>query len=142
MSEQIRPRRIHANESAFGVGDAEQIAREREELAELFLRQPLPHEQPDLATDRAQQLEQFRIRRPELPAEELHDAGNVAVGDDREAERCVQPIARGHLRAREIGILQHVGDPGWFARGPDPARQAHARVRSSCRGSPQRMYGS
>jgi hypothetical protein len=85
-----------------------------------------PMNSPIWPADRAQQLEQFRIRRPELPAEELHHARDLPVGDDREAERGMQPVARGHSPRGEIGILQHVGDPGGFPRGPDPARQSHA----------------
>ncbi len=98
-------------------------------MVEPILRLPLRHEQTNLAADGAKQLEQRRVRRADFPAEELHHAADLAVDYQREAERGAQPIARGHLGARKIHILEHVRNPRGDPARPDASGQAHARAK-------------
>src|SRR2546421_4942864 len=82
-------------------------------------------ELPDLAADGDHHLEQVSVGRPYLVAEELHDAQDFAAEQDGEGERGVQYFARGDGRAREISIMDDIGNVCGLTAGPDSPRQAY-----------------
>src|SRR5687768_11091848 len=84
---------------------------------------------PDLAADGRHQLEQIFVRLPDLVAEELDDAQDLIAQQDGEAERAVEPFRGGEGRTREVVVLDHVGNPGRLAAGPDAAGQADPRIK-------------
>src|SRR5207237_9802138 len=97
---------------------------ERVALAHRLLRPPALHELADLAADRLGHLQELGVGLLDLAAEELDDAEHLAGEPDREAEGAVQslPVCRG--RARKVGVLRDVADPGGFAGGPDAPRES------------------
>ena len=68
------------------------------------------------------------VRRLEVAREELHRADDLAGASDREAERGAQTRPGSYLRTREVGVRDHIDDPGRLTAGPDPARQPFAAV--------------
>ena len=138
VSQLLGPCRVHTQEPSVGGGDTKKVAREGEEMIEPILRLPLRHEQTNLAADGTKQLEQRRVRRADFPAEEFHHAADLAVDHQREAERGAQPVARGHLGARKIHILEHVRNPRGRPARPDASGQAHARAQTCTCGWPLR----
>src|SRR6266511_1000407 len=80
----------------------------------------------DLAANRCHHLEQIFVRLPEFAAEELDDTGDFIAAAKRKAERSMQPVLRREWRAREVGVLYHIGNPHGRAVGPNAARQADA----------------
>jgi hypothetical protein len=120
------PGGIHALEVAVEPRDAEHVVREHEEPIELLLRPPPIHEQPDLVANAREHRQQVAVRRPNFPAEELHYAENFASKQDGESERAVQAFPCGNSSAREVRVVNDVGNPDRLAGRPDAAGQTDA----------------
>ena len=128
------PRRVHAFEVAVEPGDAQHVERQREEPVELLLRAPPIDEHADLVADRRQHRQQVSVGLADFAAEELHDAEHFAAEQHRKAEGGVQSFARGDGRAREVRVVDDVGNPDGFAAGPDAAGKADAALERRWRG--------
>ena len=134
VAERFLPGGVQPAEVAVEARDAQHVARHLEERAELALGALPLHELPDLAAHGREQVEQALVGLAHVAAEELEHAEHVAAEHDREAEGAVQPLARRHGRAREVGVARDVLDPGRPAAFPDPSRQSDpARERRASR---------
>src|SRR5262245_9432304 len=98
----------------------EQVAFLEDRLLGLLALQELA----DLVADRRQHPEQVLVGLLDLTAKGLHDPQDVAIDDDREAERAVQPRASRRGRSREVWVLDDVWDPRGLAARPDAAGQS------------------
>jgi hypothetical protein len=78
-------------------------------------------------TDAGEHGQQVDVWRPDLAAEELHDAEHFAAQQDWKAECRVQALSCRDRRAGKIRIVDDVGDPGGLPGGPDPAGETGAR---------------
>src|SRR6185295_2817867 len=92
-------------------------------------------ELPDLAADRAHDLQQHLVGLLDVPPVELHDAERQAARNDGEAERAVQVRPRRSRPAAEIGPLRDIGEPygraglpygAYEPSGASPGRRAVA----------------
>ena len=81
----------------------------------------------DLAPHGGEELQQGLVGPPALPGEELDDPQHLAAEGDRKAEGGAETLARGDRRAREVRVVDDVGDPDRLARLPHAAGQAGAR---------------
>ncbi len=103
---------IQPDEIPGKVGDAEQVPRQCEEPVELLLG-PFPlDEQANLAADRREHSQQVGVGLADLATEELHDPQDLGAPHHGEAERGVQARPLGLRRAREVGIVDDVRNPG------------------------------
>jgi hypothetical protein len=80
-----------------------------------------------LPAERAEEVDLLGVDRTYLAREELHDAQDAVGPDDRQADRGVEPGVRGHLDAREVGVVSDLDDPRRLARRPHAAGQPDAR---------------
>jgi hypothetical protein len=71
--------------------------------------------------DRRHQVEQVGVRLGDLLGEELDDADDAALRGDRERERPVHAALGRDARAGEVGVVDHVPDPGRLGLGPHAA---------------------
>jgi hypothetical protein len=116
-------------------------------LAHRLLGLLAPDELPDLAADGGHHRQQLVVRLLQRAVEELDHAEHLAAAPDREAEGAVQADPGRGRGPGEVGVRQHVRDPGGRAAGPDPAGQPDpgpeagppAHVREGGQLQPRRM---
>jgi len=120
------PDRVQAEEHAIEARNAEEVEREIEEAVQLFLDALAVDEKADLAADRLQRAQQRLVGLADRPAEELHHADHLAVGEDGEPQRGVEAGPIGQARPGEVGIVADVRDPRRLLGGPDASRKADA----------------
>ena len=121
-AEDARPGGVEPLEVAVKARDGQHVERQLEEAVELLLCPPPIDEHPDLIADGRQRRQQALVDLPNLAAEELHDAEDLAVQQHGEAKRGVQAFAIGDGRARKVRVAHDIRDPGgltaWPRRGP------------------------
>src|SRR5262249_3034790 len=122
-------RGVQTLEPAVEAKDAEHVERGGEEAIALRLGLDALEELPDLASDRGHHAKQVLIGLANREAEELQHAQDLALLDDWEAERAVEPFALRDRRAGEVRIRHGLLDPGGrrgrpaAAGEPDAARE-------------------
>jgi hypothetical protein len=117
VAERLLPGGVQPAEVAVEARDAQHVARHLEESPQLALGAFPLDELPDLAAHGREQVEQALVGLADVAAEELQHPEHAAAEHDREAEGAVQPLARRHSRAREVGSCDVL----------DPRRAAAAR---------------
>src|SRR6185503_9269146 len=95
-------------------------------VVQLLVR-PAPFEElADLAANGGEDAEQLFLGLPDLAAEELEHAVDLAAEEDRKAECRVEIATFRDRRAREVRVARDVGDPRRCPARPHAAREADA----------------
>ena len=125
-AQHVLPGRVQPFEVPVVCGDAQHVAREREELLQLLLLAPALDEAADLLADARHDADQVIVGLADLAREELEDRHHFAANEERNAERAVEPFLGGHGSAREVHVGDHVRHPHRPSALPHAARKPHA----------------
>jgi hypothetical protein len=127
---------VHANDAPgrirgdHGIADAVQGRGQVLGLAQSVLGALAAHERAQLRGHRRDELDQVIVLGTVLAHEELENRDHLVSGEDREADRRLQPHPGGHPTAGKVRVDRHVPDPVRHSRFPDATRQpASARER-------------
>ena len=123
-------RAVPADHPALGVHRDDRVERRLEHRPQprlagshLLLRPSPRDELPDLAAERGHRREQVLVGLAQVAGEELHHPDHAPRAAQREAEAGVQPGPARRRRAREVGVLRSVDEPGRLAARQHPPRE-------------------